>query len=351
MSYPFFLGSQPFSQLSRATQQTIRDLTTRDEYLPGAPGGAYKLAASGADALARCQFGKVQGPTLTVMDADNDFDPAVVRLMEGEKLVSGLPPALAERKIRIPAKVGRSHLATLLEFFADEVKLASASEDFLRTRTTPFYVNPAQLLPASETFTVRDALRQMARTFGQRMVYDKGVLYVTTLTRGRDLRAEPPADLVAQLAKKIEKKAAVSVGDVASLAALSPLQLETLFRYCPSELAGARGLFLWTRDAYPVLHLYALLTGEQRAAAENEDGLPMSAVEGDARRWYRTLSVRGLPVPASEQGIAFVKPGRFYVRRDGDQWRFAVSARQGPAAALLSRHIRLPQENASAKTP
>jgi len=35
--YPFFLGSRPFSQLSRATQQTIRDLTTRDEYLPGAP--------------------------------------------------------------------------------------------------------------------------------------------------------------------------------------------------------------------------------------------------------------------------------------------------------------------------
>ncbi len=374
---PFFLGLGPFSQLPGATQRAIRNLTTRDEYLPGAPGGNYKPAASGSDALAQCEFGlvaaggtiqlalynpaeddvwvspfdKVHGPTLSVMEAENDFNPAVVREMESEKLVSGLPAALANRKIRVPANVDRSHLAALLEFFADDVKLASASEDFLRTGTTPFYVNPAQLLPASDTFTVRDALRQMAKTFGQRMVYDKGVLYVTTLTRGRDLRAEPPAELVARLAARVKKRVPVSMGDVTSLATLSRLQLETLFRYCPAELKGTEMLFLWLRDAYPVMHLYALFTAEQRAAAEAEDGLTISAVDGDARRWYHALKVRGLPVPASELSISPVKPGRFYVRRKADEWRFAVSTRQGPSPALLSQQIRLPEENASAKKP
>jgi hypothetical protein len=274
------------------------------------------------------------------MEAENDFDPAVAGSLESATLVSGLPGALAERKIRVPARVDRSHLAALLEYLAQEIKLASVSEDFLRTRTTPF---AHLLLPPAQEFRVRDTLLHIARTFGQRMVYDRGVLYVTTLTRGRDLRAEPPAELIARLGKKTKDHIPVDLNDLSDLAALSPLQLQTLFWRCPADLHPFKGLFLWLRDAYPVLHLYALLSEDQRVAAQDENGLSLAQVGGDAGRWYRALGFRGLPVSGSGSGVSTVKPGRFYVRRHGDEWHFLVSLRQGSAAPLWQR-VRLPSK-------
>jgi|GEM_PF-5506557 hypothetical protein len=282
-------------------------------------------------------FGMIGAPT-PLHEEINDFDPQVVAMLDSPRLVTGLPKKLAEKKIRIPKAVDRRHLANLLEEVTRQIPFSLICDDYLRTRVCHF----DDLLPSLEEFTLRDALWQIARSFGYRMEYRNDALYITTLTPGADLRAEPPVGLLDYLQRIEKKKEFVTFATYQQLGNLSFMQAKTLALRTPSDILAVRTMLYDILQVHPILHLYGKLTPEQQKQAETADGLPLEELEKGLERQFAAHIGRGLPPVAlgfASETMEY-KPKRFYVRRqpqpNGTTETIAFLVTSGKKPATLS---------------
>jgi hypothetical protein len=247
----------------------------------------------------------------------DDFDPRVSVMLDSPRLVTGLPTEIARKRIRFPQSVDRRHLANLLQRVSDTFRLSVATEDYFRTRVASSVLT-RDLLPASDEFSVQDALRQIARTFGYQMIFQNGVLYVTTLTPGADLRAEPPVELIERMAQIDPTKNPVSFELYKEIASLSKPQIETLVLRQPANLSRLWNVLWQVQRIYPILHLYVGLRPEQQQVAETTDGLPLSSLDSRLQREFQTLARRGLPIDVVSSKISKEErvSDRLYVYRE-----------------------------------
>lgn len=334
----FMMFARPYKDLPEDVRRALPAMLGRPEYAEG----NIKTGAGSLAELEHCQIGLIAAngsvrlglynpaegdvwassyddtntPTPSNEDILNDFNPQVVEMLNSPKLVSGLPRGIGEKRIRFSKEVDRRHLASLLEVVAQKVSLSFVAQDYFRTRSvTPFIAQ--HLVPATEEFTLREALLQIARAFGHRMVFQDSVLYVTTLTPGADLRAEPPPTIFDYLNRLEQKKEAISPESYLKLTALSRSQLKNIVQGMNGYRTEIRSMLYNVLQVHSILHPYGKLSSEQRQQAESEEGLYIPDLEKQTELEFRALAGRGLP--ASATGLfpedAKYGPKRLYVRR------------------------------------
>jgi hypothetical protein len=163
---------------------------------------------------------------------------------------------------------------------------------------------------------------------------------VKTVSPGLDLRSEPPADLIAYLVEKSEKRQPLTLEDCLRLAKLPVRQWQALLGPHIPGIRPALGLYRVER-LYRVLHFYANLSREQRAQAESERGLALREMDLRVQSAFRRIANVGMPKRVS--GGEPQRQAGFYVRRDekGDGVTYTfliVSERKPPltTACLLA---------------
>lgn len=310
--YNHLLNSTPFNSLPPDVQASVRAQLQQPDPMPASH---FASALNNLDDLANCQIGLVAaygGLTLGVVkpdgsdlwvspsdrvsrkgipgvDSDDDTEPeAGDALREHLVTLTGVPAALRKKPLRFPPGLERTQIAPLLESIASQTGLAIVSDDFLHSNQGPF----SSLLTDQDTYTLPEALDQIARGFGHEIEYRAGALRVKTLTPGLDLRAEPPDALLTRLQVQAQKKQGMELQDFVAMGRCSRVQLEmlTMRQMTPPVHIDTR--MMWMR---PLLHFYALLTPKQRTQAERPEGLSPSRMDAAQEQAFLNLTNVGMP--------------------------------------------------------
>lgn len=136
---------------------------------------------------------------------------------------------------------------------------------------------------------------------------------VKTVSPGLDLRSEPPADLIAYLVEKSQKRQPLTLDDCLRLAKLPVRQWRALLGPHIPGISPALGLYR-IEHLYRILDFYANLSAEQRAQAESKKGLVLREMDMRTQRAFRRIANVGMPKRASDEEPQ--RPAGFYVRRD-----------------------------------
>ncbi len=235
----------------------------------------------------------IQKKGIPGVDSDSGGEAEVEEAIKNRKLVfiDNMPLAMQRIPMKFVRGRERTQLATLLESVAKQLGVSIVSDDFLRSRTPQY----PWLLTDQPTYTAREALAQIASSFGKEIYYKNGVLRLRTVTLGLDLRSEPPNALMESLAQAVVKKRALTLAEYLMFGALSPLQIRTLSINMPTSFAQL-SLFETVFQKWNPLRLYASLGEKLRTASEGEKGLNYRDLSGEQRKLFLRAASSGLPL-------------------------------------------------------
>jgi hypothetical protein len=214
----------------------------------------------------------------------------------------GLPNELQHPFLSFPGS-GESHM--FLPFILLRIHQLSGlpifCDDFAATQFTllPY------LLTDRDTYTLYQALTQIAKAFAHQFLYFHGMLCGRTVSIGRDLRDEPPEAFVTKMSLWKAKKAVLSWEDLQHLGKLSEKQWYYLWDRRVAQDLQVKTQADWN-SVHPqlfeaplwnlqVLHLLASLTASQRREAESPHGLSYSKLNQAQRVRFLLCLETGLP--------------------------------------------------------
>lgn len=243
------------------------------------------------------------------VDSDDGSSSEVSQAIDANMIsLDGLTRVNQSKGLHFARGLQRKYLANVLESITAQTGISIVSDDYLSSRSAPY----EWLLTNKDEYTLREALDQIARAFAHRIRYNNGVLCVTTVTLGLDLRGEPPAEAVARMSEVAAEKLPMQLKDYVLLGGITRLQCRMMpaaVRYGETQAAVQTNM----QRLYSILHFYGLLSAAQREMAERKEGLPMVDIRGGALSAINPLVGCGLPalLPTAEMPV---KAG-FYVRR------------------------------------
>lgn len=312
------LYATPLHRLSPPLQAAVAGMLNRPDYSPGAGESQLAPALEKNAALSQSYVGLIAadgglalgvvGPEgkdvwVSPLDrihpegipgytSDNGMEPEVEEALSKSAWLDlrALPRSQRNRRIRFPKTLPRHSLPDILDYLAARTQLPFVSDDFVQSRRSTLF----WLLTDQDEYTLEQALSQIAGAFGHRFVFRHGVMQVKTLTPGLDLRSEPPAELVASLIEKSEKRRPMTLEDYLLLARLPVRQFQTLLKGSIPGIGPGLGLHHVQR-LYPVLNFYAALSATQRAQAESEKGLALRDMDARTQRAFRKIANVGMP--------------------------------------------------------
>ncbi len=234
----------------------------------------------------------IQKKGIPGVDSDSGGEAEVEEAIKNRKLVfiDSIPLAMQRIPIKFVHGRKRTQLATLLEIIAKQLGVSIVSDDFLRSRTPQY----SWLLTDQPTYTAREALTQIASSFGKEVYYKNGTLRLRTVTLGLDLRAEPPKALMVSLERAVTKKRNLNSSEYLLLGRLSPLQAHTFAINMPISFTPLN-LFQQVFRQWNPLRLFASLNVKQMANAEGEKGFIFQAMSGGQRKLFLRSALSGLP--------------------------------------------------------
>ncbi len=321
------LFARPFASLPPQTQQSLRaqlaqPRPTSGGKLPDYPdmgnlqvgivamNGDVRLGIVNADGKdLNTTHLHVQRKGLPGIDGSNSSSAEINQAMDADMVsLDGLPPAKRAKRLRSAKELQRFLLPVVLADIARQTGISIVSDDYLSSR----FMSYSWLLTDRDDYAPTEALDQVARAFAHRMRYSEGVLRVSTVSPGLDLRGEPPDEAVARMTEIAVKKLPMELDDYVMLAGLTRLQCSQMpaaTRYGETQRAVSTNM----QRLYPILHFYGLLSLTQRSQAEQTGGLAMADIRGGAHQALASLLDRGLPalLPATQTPA---RPG-FYVHR------------------------------------
>lgn len=274
-------------------------------------------------------------------DSLNDNDESLVSLLRTpSRLIQlqGIPAEILSRRLRFPQSVKRETLAEVLGSVQTQTGLSIATDDFLNSGRIPF----GGLLTDKESYSLREALEQIARVSGHRITYHEGVLHAQSLTLGRDLRCEPPAPLMDELRRRTMSKSPADMSLLKSLTQLSLLQLQTLTRNCPDDIHPPYSLIYAASDYNPVLSFYFGLNDDERLATETPEGFDITLLPPALRRQFARFAIRGMPELNSNSSPT--GPNRLQVAREltANGTVKALTLRYAPAKRNQPKVVTIP---------
>ena len=234
----------------------------------------------------------IQKKGIPGVDSDSGGEAEVEEAIKNRKLVfiDNMPLSMQRIPMKFVQGRERTQLATLLASIAKQLGVNIISDDFLRSRTPQY----PWLLTDQPTYTAREALTQIASSFGKEVYYKNGTLRLRTVTLGLDLRSEPPHALMNSLALAVEQKRNLTLNEYITFGGLSPLQVHTLTINMPTSFAQL-SLFEKVFRKWNPLRLYASLSEKLRTASEGEKGLNYRELSGDQRKLFLRAASSGLP--------------------------------------------------------
>ena len=234
----------------------------------------------------------IQKKGIPGVDSDSGGEAEVEEAIKNRKLVfiDSMPLPMQRIPLKFVQGRERTQLATLLESIAKQLGLSILSDDFLHSRTPQY----PWLLTDQPTYTAREALTQIASSFGREIHYKNGILRLRTVTVGLDLRSEPPNSLMESLGQAVAKKRNLNLSEYLHFGRLSPLQARTLFVNMPTSFAQL-SLFQQVFKQWHALRLFASLNSKQLASAEGEKGFMSQAMSGEQRKLFLRSALSGLP--------------------------------------------------------
>ncbi len=357
------LFARPFSSLKPATQQSLLAQLSQPRAdsrgpLPPYPdlsGRQVGFVAMNGDVRLAIVNADGRDLNTTHLDAHrqglrgidtNDGSSAEVNQAVDDNMVSlnGLAGAKREKRLRFAGILQRNSLAAVLESVARQTGISIVSDDYFSSRFTPY----DWLLTDRDEYTLPQALDQIARAFAHRIRYEDGVLRVTTVTPGLDLRGEPPDEAITHMRKIAARKLPMTLDDYLLLGGLTRLQC----RMMPAAVAyGETQAAVQTnmQQLYPVLHLVSLLSAAQRRQAEQAGGLRSADLRAQARQAFDMLTDRGLPAlltaaDAPAQSGLYMRHKYMRHKKIGehaDEVQFLIVSDSAPTNVIVYR-LRLP---------
>jgi len=329
------LFSTPYSTLSPETQGALQGGLQKPEFTgDGTNGAHYALPTNEENSLQDSYISLIatdSGVSLGVVDRQGKDvwmspsdtvsrqgipgvdrgDEADIELVQAlaelsDPLLEGFTPEALHKTLRAPSDLDRTHLSGILDWLAKATGFSALSDDFIRSHKTIY----SQILTDKDEYTLEEALLQIAKAFGHRIVLKQGVMLFTTLTKGADLRIEPSAAVWNLLVNLHEKGLTPTFQEYLLLTSMTREQIDTLQISGPSEIAASRMLMRLKR-AYRVLHFYALLTQKQRDMAE-ATGLRVKDLPNNVRAEFEALAETGLVYAQSSSSR---KEAGFYAKR------------------------------------
>lgn len=301
--YNHFLAVKPFSNLPSVQQAGLRRIAREGGYshldnnssvgLIAAAGG-FRLGIvepDGKDVWVAPRHPIGQVGTITQTTREDDFDPGVVAQLRSNRLVEfgAIAGTLQHKRPKIDKTVDQSHLASRLQDIT-----AQADVDFL----CDCYLNSAQtthLYDADPSWTAEIALTWIARTFGHQMKYRGGLLEITTVTPGLDLRLESPTAVMNSLDAQVISGHLPNREDLLVLSLCSQEQLQILLLRHPVVRKTRTGHLLQALRSFPFLQFYGSLSPIQKRAALSAHGANVRDLSTAQLRLFETLLTVGVP--------------------------------------------------------
>ncbi len=336
-----FFYSDDFARLSPTQRNAVRSIVGKEQYHPISAGDAEGDASPSAPpdfaamrvgliaAAGGFRLGVIEPdgkdvwvspsvhvgnvPSIDPQAQENDLDPAVEKQLRSLGLVNfgAMPMSLRKKSLVFPPALDRNSLSEFLGSIAGQTGLAFSCDDFLNSRAT-IYPN---ILADKAGYTVEEALVQIAKTFGHRMMYAEGRMYADTLTPGLDLRLEPPVSVMRRLSELTETKRKPDIEDTLAFGQCTRAQINCILSKHPIKRVWA-GLLLRAIRVLPCLQIYAQLTPEMRASAAKE-GLSYVGLSRAQQQIFDTLVNAGLPAtntPTENLQSERFQSERLYVR-------------------------------------
>jgi hypothetical protein len=314
-----FFYPTSLSSLGSAQQSAIRDLLRSQGYADiGQNSQIGLIAAAGGFRMGVLEpDGKDVwvSPTVSIGNAagmsdesgENDYDPNVVRLLGESSIVDlrTMSIVLRQKRIVVSPKINQRSLVEILKMISIQTGVRIVSDDFLNSRITHY----VPVLPAKE-HTLIDALQRIARAFAHRIVYSDGVLQLTTITRGLDLRLEPSIKTMRRLDALCLANEKTSENDYFLVGSCNLPQLRCIVRNHPIGLIKG-GFLLRILRNYDFFSLITKLEANQKDLAFSKNGLEFTNLTNEQKKIFNTILVKGLPSKSlpNEQ----FKPLRIYI--------------------------------------
>lgn len=223
------------------------------------------------------------------LDTDDDTDPEVNQVVGQAtvELEEGLPPKLKKPTLSFPSSIPHNYLPADLLYIYYKSGLPIICDDFVASHRCNF---PYMLAP-SYSYTLYQALTEIARAMGHQFLYFQGMMVGRTVTLGRDLRDEPPHSLVQRMCQWKLKKMPLTLEDLKGLGGLSDAQWH----------------YLWDERVAQILQDWQKKVGDSLKNPQN-GGVSNGMVEGptwdkDTLRLLNSLSKEQLQRALSPQGL------------------------------------------------
>ena len=277
----------------------------------------------------------IQKKGIPGVDSDSGGEAEVEEAIKNRTLVfiDRMPLAMQRIPMKFVQGRERTQLSTLLESIAKQLGVGVVSDDFLRSRTPQY----SWLLTDQPTFTAREALTQIASSFGKEIYFKNGALRLRTVTLGLDLRAEPPNALMENLAQDVVKKRTLKLAEYIMFGRLSPVQIRTLSINMPSSFVPLNLPQQVFRQWAP-LRVLASLNEKRLADAEGERGLNYQAMSGEERKLFLRSALSGLPQLKIRKASASTSPNpknAFFVKRSENSFVLRFFTDQGREKAFV----------------
>lgn len=297
---PHFFNVKPFSSLSPAQQQAVGQIARSTGYkqlandsqvgLIAAAGG-FRLGIATPtqrDVWVAPAFQIGRAMLLTDQARENDFDANVVALLESKKGIdiAAMPDRIRKRSVAIQSGADPNRLWSLLMQVANAEDFDFLSDSYLNSNYSNYLQNTLQ---KPSRYSVNEILQLIGRSFAHRMVYRGGLLEVTTMTLGLDLRLEPDAAIMNSLDRQAKTGKQPDIADLLVVADCTKVQLGLLILRYPAIRKLRQTHLTMALRIYPFLQLYSSLTPAQKAKARTDSGLSNYSMNSTQRMAYSRL--------------------------------------------------------------
>ena len=297
---PHFFDVKPFSSLSPAQQQAVGQIARSTGYKQLANNSQIGLiAAAGGfrlgiatptqrDVWVAPAFSIGRAMLLTDQARENDFDANVVALLESKKgiNVAAMPDRIRKRSVAMESVADPTRLWSLLMQVAKAADFDFLSDSYLNSNYSVYLLNTLQKSPR---YSVEEILQLIGRSFAHQMVYRGGLLEVTTMTPGLDLRLEPNAAVMNSLDRQEKTGKQPDMPDLLVVADCTKVQLGLLILRYPVIHKTRPVHLVEALRIYPFLQLYSSLTPAQKAIARTDSGLNYYRMNSTQRMAYSRL--------------------------------------------------------------
>ncbi len=318
-----FLPAGPLSALPSGQQAAVRQIASDGGYSHIDAGSSIGLIAAaggfrlgivepnGRDVWVAPQHAIGQVSTVTQSARENDFDPAVVELLRSDRLVGfgSLTNSFRHKKFKVESGTDRSRLAIVLQNISTQTDVDFLCDCYLNSAQTLYSYNP------DTEWTVEQALTAVARTFGHKMLYHGGLLEITAVTPGLDLRLESPIAVINSLDAQALTGHLPNKEDLIVLSACNQEQLQILAQWHPVNNKTHTGHILQALRVYPFLHFYGSLSRSQQQDAFSERGVNVRDLSVAKHRLFDALFTIGLAKMTPTRYK--LERNRFYLKSNG----------------------------------